>query len=269
MTSIIMATINTKVTMFNYFEKLPSKTSIDEENPRKLAPVFNKQHVDDFQTRKEEFDNELISPSNKSNYFSIIKSKEYEPFRINYKLRGTLRARLFQFAEDVRPPYFGTWQKTSRILNGRRPFKQDEEVFDYDEDSEAEWDIGGPGESLKGDDTEEEGELDDYEVDMKTFVPHGYVSDDELDVNSDNEENQAANRSNDAECNAANNSNSVFIVAEIDVPQAEQQNQQAPPKQTPKMDIKPITLGLNFEDSPTISETKLQFLKSFQGVSCS
>lgn len=270
-------------TMFNYFVKLPSKDCIPDENPRKSAPIFNKQHVDEFQaSRIERFDQELLGTVEDSNntYLKILKSGQHAPYKIIKKPRGSLRSRLLQFSEDVRPPYFGTWQKTSKLVHSRRPCGQDTEIFDYDVDSEAEWDIGGPGESLKGDDSEDEEELDDYEIDMKTFVPHGYVSDDEV-ANSDNEEqNQSANQSSELDCDQEPDSNSeVKVIYEYknstvsnangtNELQQQQQNQSAP-KQTPKMDIKSIILGLNFEDCPMLSESKAQFLRNFQGCDCS
>jgi hypothetical protein len=36
----------------------------------------------------------------------------------------------------------GTYSKRSRVLNGRRPFQMDHELFNYDYDSEAEWEEG-------------------------------------------------------------------------------------------------------------------------------
>lgn len=273
-----------KETIINYFTKLPSKTSIIEENPRKLAPIFNKQHVEEFKSRLEKFDAELLSSETvQVDYISSVKSGGHKPFRVEKKYKGPLRARLLQFSEDVRPPYFGTWQKQSALVTGRRPLSLDNEVFDYENDSEAEWDVGGPGESLKGDDSEDDEELDDYEIDMKTFVPHGYVSDDE--VNTDTEENPA-NLSIDDNCDVADDdSDSIKIIADLRIrpqnpmakvasdtrirPQQVDQIQNNPPKQTPKVDIKPIILGLSFDNSPSISETKLQFLRAFQGVSCS
>lgn len=270
-------------TMFNYFTKLPSKTSIVEEaNPRKLAPVFNKQHVEEFQNRLEQFDAEIsgnteTAPS--TSYITNIRLGKLKPYKVVKKPRGPLRARLLQFHEDVRPPYFGTWQKKSQTITGRRPWALDTDVFDYDVDSEAEWDIGGPGESLKGDDSEDEEELDDYEIDMKTFVPHGYVSDDEVDVHSDNEEAPSADQSIEEVCDQQEDSNaSVKIIGERNITakstvdqhrQSSANNQMQPPKQTPKIDIKPITIGLNYEDEDsTISESKIQFLQAFRGISC-
>ena len=46
---------------------------------------------------------------------------------------------LLQFNTDVRPPYFGTWRKKSTAISGRHPMKRDTGLFDYEYDSEAEW----------------------------------------------------------------------------------------------------------------------------------
>lgn len=324
-----------KITMLSFFTKLPS-IPVEEANPRKLAPAFNKQHVEEFQKdRLERFDAELyrlnnevthvqtpmdgveqeqdrlVPASNGDNhtpivdYIASIKSGHYRPFRVDRKPKGPLRAKLLQYSEDVRPAYYGTWQKKTTRITGRRPYCMDESVFDYEVDSEAEWDIGGPGESLKGDDSEDEEELDDYEIDMKTFVPHGYVSDDEVDVHSDQEENNSssANQSvevDDVLCDADESSNmSIKIICEKrvklnSVPSTNKQSnsngnntskkstptkvnppcqQQAPTPQMkqPKLDIKPIVLGIYYEHQQPaiISESKIHFLKSFQGFMCS
>lgn len=283
-----MATTAGSNTMLNYFTKLPAKACIPEtENSRKSAPVFNKQHVLEFQTRIDKFESELFCSSTTdqpTSYIKSIKTGELKPFILKRKARGPLRAKLLQYHEDVRPPYFGTWQKKSKRVTGRRPFGKDDEVFDYDVDSEAEWDIGGPGESLKGDDSEDDEDgLDDYEIDMKTFVPHGYVSDDEINVASDNEDNQTnPNNSIEEDCDQPkvdqddNSSSSVKIISETKARHAaeQQQNhpqhqqQQAPQKQTPRLELKPIAIGINYEDNPITSESKIQFLNAFRGVSC-
>lgn len=209
-------------TVLNYFKKLPPKAPVIEET-RKSAPAHNQQQVDTFQ--KDNFDALLYTPTPLNansivTYLASIKLGKHVPIRLKQPPRGPLRSRLLQYSEDVRPPYFGTWQKRSKFVTGRRPFIKDESLFDYEVDSEAEWDIGGPGESLKGDDSEDEEEMDDYEIDMKTFVPHGYVSDDEVEVHSDQEDNgvRSANQSADNviciddEDNASNNS--VKIISE-------------------------------------------------------
>ncbi|OTF78754.1 hypothetical protein BLA29_007874, partial [Euroglyphus maynei] len=87
-----------------------------------------------------------------------------------------------KFHENLKPPYFGPKQLTTEI-DGRRPFIKLESL-DYEVDSDEEWDEGGPGESLSNTDSEPE-EKDDYEIDNEFFVPHGYLSDDEFNMNSD------------------------------------------------------------------------------------
>lgn len=289
--------------MFNYFTRLPSKTKIiEDENPRKSAPVYNKQHVERFQAQVGRFEAELKSdsPGEQSNYLESLKAGHIKPFNLNKCQKGALRAKLLQFHTDIRPAYFGTWQKKSKLVTGRRPFGQDDEIFDYDVDSEAEWDIGGPGESLKGDDSEEEdGDgIDDYEIDMKTFVPHGYVSDDE-EAESDNEEKPKDNKKSckqiedddeivDDNVQEENCDDDGKSDADSDIKVVHEHysskfnntkfdntfnsnnkvNQQQPVKRTPKIDIKAIILGITYESQPSISDAKLQFLRTFSGVSC-
>lgn len=318
-------------TMLSYFTKLPSKAVVVEDTSRrKVAPAFNKQHVEKFQkTRLQLFDAELFNINNDDcnenktvngnqtnelhalmdvdpitnhisheqsspkffvNYIKSIKSGQHKPFGVQRKPKGPLRAKLLQYHEDIRPPYFGTWQRKSKVITGRRPLALDEDVFDYEVDSEAEWDIGGPGESLKGDDSEDEEELDDYEIDMKTFVPHGYVSDDEIEIHSDQEETPSANQSVDEICDVEDSNASILIIGVkgpngemIDgkqntspQPEPQQQKQSAressplPQPVKPKQEIKPISLGIFYEDARLIalSESKIQFLKTFQGVRC-
>ncbi|XP_025191363.1 chromatin assembly factor 1 subunit A isoform X2 [Melanaphis sacchari] len=96
--------------------------------------------------------------------------------------------KLLQFNENRRPPYWGTWRKKSLYVKPRRPFACDKMMFDYDNNSDEEWEEEDPGESINGTDNEDEPE-DDYEVDNDVFVPHGYLSDEEgQDNDSDTEE---------------------------------------------------------------------------------
>nr|XP_012230666.1 PREDICTED: chromatin assembly factor 1 subunit A-B [Linepithema humile] len=92
------------------------------------------------------------------------------------------RPKLLQFCENRRPPYWGTWRKQSNILKSRRPFVKDKKWFDYEIDSDDEWEEEEPGESLKGSDDEkdeENPEENEYDVDNEFMVPHGYLSDEE------------------------------------------------------------------------------------------
>lgn len=92
------------------------------------------------------------------------------------------RPKLLQFCENRRPPYWGTWRKQSNVLKSRRPFVKDEKWFDYEIDSDDEWEEEEPGESLKGSDDEKDEENleeNEYDVDNEFMVPHGYLSDEE------------------------------------------------------------------------------------------
>ncbi|XP_015600795.1 chromatin assembly factor 1 subunit A [Cephus cinctus] len=92
------------------------------------------------------------------------------------------RAKLLMFRENRRPAYRGTWRKKSESITARRPFAKDTKWFDYDIDSDDEWEEEEPGESLKGSDDEKDEENTDdneYDVDNEFMVPHGYLSDEE------------------------------------------------------------------------------------------
>lgn len=93
--------------------------------------------------------------------------------------KQTYRAKYLSFTENRRPAYYGTWRKRSKVINPRRPFESDKIFFDYEVDSDDEWEEEEPGESLKGSDDEDKESEDDYEVDNEFFVPHGYLSDEE------------------------------------------------------------------------------------------
>ncbi|KAG1669093.1 Chromatin assembly factor 1 subunit A-B [Nymphon striatum] len=88
------------------------------------------------------------------------------------------RAKILQFHENRRPPYWGTFRKTSKEIRPRKPFGRDKDLFDYDVDSDDEWEEEEPGESLHGSDDDKESE-DDYDEDGEFMVPHGYLSADE------------------------------------------------------------------------------------------
>uniref|UniRef100_A0A183B4H1 Chromatin assembly factor 1 subunit A n=1 Tax=Echinostoma caproni TaxID=27848 RepID=A0A183B4H1_9TREM len=87
-----------------------------------------------------------------------------------------LRAKLFQFVENYRPAYYGTWRRGSHIVTGRRPFARDQLELDYTVDSDDEWEEEEPGESITQSDNEEEEEEKEEEEeedeDDQFFVPH-------------------------------------------------------------------------------------------------
>ncbi len=84
--------------------------------------------------------------------------------------------KLLRFHDNTRPAYFGTFSKTSKVVTGRRPFVQDEKLFDYEVDSDAEWEEEGEGEVLSSEDEKdkEEEEDDDEEEEVTTF--YSYLS---------------------------------------------------------------------------------------------
>ncbi|XP_015117350.1 chromatin assembly factor 1 subunit A [Diachasma alloeum] len=101
------------------------------------------------------------------------------------------RAKLLLFKENRRPPYWGTWRKKSLVINPRRPFTKDTKWFDYEVDSDEEWEEEEPGESLRGSDDEKDEENPDdneYDVDNEFMVPHGYLSDEEAQADEEDEE---------------------------------------------------------------------------------
>lgn len=82
-----------------------------------------------------------------------------------------------KFAEDVRPPYIGTYTKISSpaVANLRRnPFIRSLLSINYDYDSEAEWEDPGEGEDLDSEVDEEVG--DDEEGDEM----EGFLDDEEV-----------------------------------------------------------------------------------------
>ena len=63
---------------------------------------------------------------------------------------------MLQFYDNQRPPYFGTWTKTSGKVNARKPFAMDSEYFDYDYDSDDDWEEEEQGESLSDEEKDKE-----------------------------------------------------------------------------------------------------------------
>ena len=45
------------------------------------------------------------------------------------KENNTMHVKLLQFSENYRPPYYGTWRKSSKFVSPRNPFKKDEVNF--------------------------------------------------------------------------------------------------------------------------------------------
>ena len=89
------------------------------------------------------------------------------------ELLKTVPVKYLRFAEDVRPPYIGTYTKapfakSTRKLP-RKPFTRALPSTNYDYDSEAEWDEPEEGEDLDSEGEEEIGD-DDEGDDMEEFL---------------------------------------------------------------------------------------------------
>ena len=94
-------------------------------------------------------------------------------------LLKSIPVKILKFAEDVRPPYIGTYTRLQdpRTISrlARNPFRRELPETNYDYDSEAEWEEPGEGEDL---DSEGEEEIEDEdEADME-----GFLDDEETDA---------------------------------------------------------------------------------------
>lgn len=87
-------------------------------------------------------------------------------------LLAAIPIKYLQFAEDVRPPYIGTFTKilepraNSNLC--RNPFSRTLPAVNYDYDSEAEWEEPGEGEDLESEGEEEE--VDEDADDIEEFL---------------------------------------------------------------------------------------------------
>eukprot|EP00123_Amoebidium_parasiticum_P014310 comp22434_c1_seq1/m.33679 comp22434_c1_seq1/g.33679 ORF comp22434_c1_seq1/g.33679 comp22434_c1_seq1/m.33679 type:complete len:715 (-) comp22434_c1_seq1:531-2675(-) len=103
------------------------------------------------------------------------------------KVQDLIRERggfkLLQFHDNYRPPFYGTHPRHNCLAGRRNPFAN-LEGFNYEEDSDEEWEEEpAEGESLTGDEEEEEDKEEKEEGEEEEedgfVVPHGYLSDDE------------------------------------------------------------------------------------------
>ncbi|SJL00238.1 uncharacterized protein ARMOST_03550 [Armillaria ostoyae] len=85
--------------------------------------------------------------------------------------RAVVPAKVFIFADDARPGYFGTWTRSSKTIGPRTPFHRDTLEFDYAYDSGEEWEEEPPGEADDVvDDEDDEGEAEDADSDMDDWL---------------------------------------------------------------------------------------------------
>ncbi|XP_022208801.2 chromatin assembly factor 1 subunit A [Drosophila obscura] len=127
-------------------------------------------------TKEEESEEEVQVIDDLTNAGTPIEQEEQA------KQMPRMRAKYLQFADNRRPPYYGTWRKRSQSISARRPLAQDKVHFDYEVDSDCEWEEEEPGESLSAseDEKERESEEESEEEYNEWYVPHGHLSDEEL-----------------------------------------------------------------------------------------
>lgn len=141
------------------------------------------------------FDSAFESQESKEDYLQQLRDEVYQPLKNfppkiviadveiledgNNKTQ-VIKTKHLQFHENVRPAYHGTWRKRSNFINGRRPFAHDKTYFDYDVDSDDEWEEDDQGESVHSAGSDDSIKVaEDYEIDDEFFVPHGHLSEDE------------------------------------------------------------------------------------------
>ncbi|KAL8727557.1 MAG: hypothetical protein Q9166_005963 [cf. Caloplaca sp. 2 TL-2023] len=106
------------------------------------------------------------------NPIDLTDSRRLKASQTPLDLLKTVPTRFLKFAEDVRPPYVGTYTKVQDSAKARKicrnPFSRSLPYPDYDYDSEAEWEEPGEGEDLDSE-AEEEIESEDGD-DMEGFL---------------------------------------------------------------------------------------------------
>jgi len=147
-----------------------------------LVPVISKLYFCALHTtRRPKRIKVTVSVSRSRNSFAV--GQEYDE---QQEVEVRNRNSLLQFQEDHRPPYFGTWSKTSGVISGRRPLSKDTASLNYDVDSEEEWEEEEePGESLSG--SEHDDEVDGGDDDGLDYDDGWLRQDDDLGL-SDQEE---------------------------------------------------------------------------------
>ncbi|KAF0429403.1 chromatin assembly factor 1 subunit A-domain-containing protein [Gigaspora margarita] len=144
----------------------------------KLEPP--RMDIDDINNEYESMDWSIRSETvtRECSFVSVSEMSMDDPsslFRNNKKIW----MKLLQFEENYRPPYYGTWTKSSKIISGRCPFAKDTSILDYEYDSDLEWEEEEEGEELKSDDDDDDPEDEDPRDD-DWIVPTGYLSEDEI-----------------------------------------------------------------------------------------
>lgn len=158
----------------------------------------------------------------------------------------------------------GTFSKTSRVIRPRQPFVKDTGIFDYDYDSEADWDDEDPeGEDVNSDDAmSNEGDDDE---DDNSLMGDWMCGDDEVDFVDGYVEEDASVPSNPDDLD--------FEAHQRAAAKREQAARDARRTKKAKPLI-PVHIGPCWEDVPgtikhnTFANLKIQFLNGTQTAFC-
>lgn len=168
-----------------YLAPICRRLNYDQEEKAQLIENFDKTFTD--QSCENTYLKELKHLHKPRNWPDTIKLYDFnnqECIEINataHKFR--IKYLHFDPKEYRRPPYYGTWRKKSKFIRAKTPFAKDTTLIDYEIDSDEEWEDEGEGESIEksGDEDELGEELEEDDDDDGFFVPHGHLSDDEID----------------------------------------------------------------------------------------
>ena len=113
---------------------------------------------------------DIIAKLNSSPQYPIdLTNPTPDTLQTPIEMLRTVSTRYLKFAEDIRPPYIGTYTKVQDTRQAtkirRNPFTKGLPNTDYDYDSEAEWEEPGEGEDLDSEGEEENESEDDEEMD--------------------------------------------------------------------------------------------------------
>ncbi|KAL8709542.1 MAG: hypothetical protein Q9220_005784 [cf. Caloplaca sp. 1 TL-2023] len=144
-------------------------TTFNPEEMLHLSP-YKRRKLDGHQPSVKKLVEQLRGTSH--NPIDLTKCQELRDTREPLKILRTINTRFLKFAEDIRPPYVGTYtrlhdpQRARKIC--RNPFLRALPSTDYDYDSEVEWEEPGEGEDLDSE-GEEEVESEDGD-DLEGFL---------------------------------------------------------------------------------------------------
>ncbi|KAG5219599.1 CoCAF [Salix suchowensis] len=84
--------------------------------------------------------------------------------------RKLLPAKVFIFTDDLRPGYFGTWTRGSRLIGPRTPLVRDMTILDYSNDSGEEWEDENANDADDVNDDVEEDDDSEADSDLESWL---------------------------------------------------------------------------------------------------